>query len=352
MKKNSVSWSGTTIGVDLGDRTSRMCVLDTAGEIVEEAVIATTRSSFERRFARLERARVVLETGSHAGWANDVLEQAGHEVIVANARKVRSISSNERKCDELDARMLAQLGRVDARLLCPVEVRKSQQREDLMLVRARSAAVESRTALINSVRGLAKASGFRLKARSSSSFHKEALDPSLRAALRPLMSAIEHLTKSIARYDKQIARLCWSRYPQTRLLTQVHGVGELTALYFVLLIGDTARFERPRDVGAYLGLVPRRDQSGAKDPQLRISKTGDRLGRVLLVQCAHYILGPFGKDSDLRRFGEKIAARGGKAAKKRAVVATARKLAVVLFALLRKGEVYEPLRNASKTRAA
>jgi transposase len=295
---------------------------------------------------------VVLETGTHAGWANDVLAQAGHEVVVANARKVRAISSNQRKCDELDARMLAQLGRVDVRLLAPVEVRASQQREDLMLVRARGAAVESRTSLINSARGLAKAHGFRLKSRSSSSFHKEPLDESLQPALAPLLSMIEQLSKTIAAYDRQIERLCSSRYPQTRLLTQVHGVGSLTALYFVLLIGDPKRFQRPRDVGAYLGLVPRRDQSGAKDPQLRISKTGDRIGRTLLVQCAHYILGPFGKDSDVRRFGSKLAARGGKLAKQRAVVATARKLAVVLFALLRTGEVYEPLRNSSKSQVA
>lgn len=351
MKKNSVSWSGSTIGLDLGDRTSRVCVLDGSGEIVEEAVIATSRASFDRKFAKLERARMVLETGTHAGWVNDVLEQAGHEVIVANARKVRAISSNERKCDKLDARMLAQLGRVDARLLCPVAVRASQLREDLMLVRARSAAVESRTALMNSVRGLAKSNGFRLKGRSSSSFHKEPLDASLQLALAPLMATLEQLSKTIATYDRQIEQLCSSRYPQTQLLSQVHGVGSLTALYFALLIGDPARFKRLRDVGAYLGLVPRRDQSGAKDPKLGIAKTGDRLGRVLLVQCAHYILGPFGKDSDLRRFGLKLA-RGGKGAKKRAVVATARKLAVVLLALLRTGEVYEPLRNSSKTKAA
>lgn len=352
MKQTSAEVVIGAIGVDLGDRRSQVCVLDELGKVVEEGSLATSWGAFEDRFAGLPRCRIVLETGTHSNWVHDVLVQQGHEVIVANARKVRAISANERKCDRLDARMLARLGRVDVHLLQPVHVRRSQIRLDLMTLRARAELVELRTALVNSIHGLAKSAGHRLEKRSSASLHKQPLHPSLEANLRPMMDALESVSGKIAGYDKQIEVIVRQRYPQCALLQQVAGVGPVTALYFVLVIDDPKRFKRPRDVGSYFGLVSRRDQSGNRDPELAISKAGDRMGRTLLVQCAHHILGRFGKDSDLRRFGEKIAARGGTRAKKRAVVATARKLAVVLLALLRSGEVYEPLRNSQPAKAA
>lgn len=341
-----------TIGVDLGDKRSQVCVLDSQGEILEESSIATSREGFEHRFKSMPRSRVVLETGTHANWVHDLVAKLGHDVIVANARKVRAISANERKSDKVDAEMLARLGRTDVKLLKPVAVRPQQARDDLALLRAREALVAARTEIVNSVRGLAKAMGHRLPKCSAASLHKHAVDPELQPAIEPMMRVLEQLTKTIRGYDKQVVQLSRTRYPQTSLLRRVKGVGPLSALYFVLVIGDTKRFEDPRDVGAYFGLVPRRDQSGAQDPQLRITKTGDRMGRTLMVQCSHHILGRFGIDSDLRRFGLKLAARGGKKAKKRAVVATARKLTVLLFALLRNGEVYEPLRNSAKSKAS
>jgi len=340
------------IGVDLGDHYSQLCVLDMDGAVAEEGRIATTAAAFTRRFVGQPRSRVVLETGTHANWVHDLLAKAGHEVVVANARKVRAISANERKSDRVDAQMLARLGRADVSLLCPVTVRAEDTRLDLTLFRARAALVESRTMLVNSVRGLAKAAGHKLPSSSAASFHKQELHETLRAALAPLLEILEQTTGKIRAYDRAIERLCEERYPQTKLLRQVKGVGPLTSLCFVLTIGDPTRFKDARDVGAYVGLVPRRDQSGAKDPELRISKTGDRMLRTLLVQSAHHILGPFGADSDVRRFGLKLAARGGKSAKKRAVVATARKLSVLLFALLRSAEVYEPLRNQALAKAS
>lgn len=352
MKKTSAEVVIGAIGVDLGDRRSQVCVLDERGEVVDEDSIATTWSAFEDRFAGLARCRIVLETGTHSNWVHDVLVKHGHEVIVANARKVRAISANERKSDRLDARMLARLGRMDVQLLQPVHVRRSQIRLDLMSLRARAELVELRTALVNSIHGLAKSAGHRLAKRSSASLHKQPLHPSLEEILRPLMDALEHMSRKISDYDQQLEAIARQRYPQCKLLQQVAGVGPVTALYFVLVIDDPKRFARPRDVGAYFGLVSRRDQSGSRDPELAISKAGDRMGRTLLVQCAHHILGRFGKDSDLRRFGQKLAARGGTRAKKRAVVATARKLAVVLLALLRSGEVYEPLKNCEPAKAA
>lgn len=352
MKKTSAEVVIGAIGVDLGDRRSQVCVVDERGEVVEEGSIATTRSGFEARFAGLPRCRIVLETGTHSNWVHAVLVELGHEVVVANARKVRAISANERKSDRLDAQMLARLGRLDVKLLRPIHVRREQVRLDLMLLRARAELVELRTALVNSTHGLSKSAGHRLVKRSPASLHKQPLHPSLEVGLRPMLSMLEHISREIAEYDTKLEAVARQRYPQCELLQHVAGVGPVTALYFVLVIDDPKRFARPRDVGAYFGLVSRRDQSGSRDPELAISKAGDQMGRTLLVQCAHHILGRFGKDSDLRRFGLKLAARGGTRAKKRAVVATARKLAVVLLALLRSGEVYEPLRNSEPAKAA
>lgn len=352
MKQDSVKVVLPTIGVDLGDRFSHVCELGLDGEVLERAVVPTTRRGLERKFDKLTPHQIVIETGTHANWVHDLLVDAGHRVVMADTRKTRLISANHRKCDQVDAEMLARLGRSDLALLAPVEVRPEHLRQDLTLVRARAALVESRTALVNSVRGLAKSAGHRLPKCSAESLHKQAIDASLEQALRPLMVVLEQISGQIKSYDKQIDELCEARYPQTRLLRQVKGVGPLTALYFVLMVGDPMRFKSTRSAGAYFGLVPRRDQSGGRDPQLRISKTGDRMGRVLLVQCAHRVLGPFGVDSDLRRFGLRMAAQGGKAAKKRAAVATARKLAVLLLSLLRTGEVYEPLRKTKKSKSS
>lgn len=351
MVKGSVN-KAWTVGVDLGDKRSQVCVLDSEGTILDEGSVVTSKSGFEHRFKSMPSSRVVLETGTHANWVHDLVSTFGHEVVVANARKVRAISTNERKSDLVDARMLARLGRMDPSLLEPVSVRDEQSRQDLALMRARHALVGVRTAIANSIRGLSKALGHRLPKCGAETLHKQPVDPALRPAIEPMMRMLEQVTKTIHAYDKEVAELGKTRYPQTKLLRQVKGVGPLASLYFVLAIGDPSRFNDPRDVGAYFGLVPRRDQSGGRDPELRIDKAGDSMGRTLMVQCSHHILGRFGQDSDLRRFGLKLAGRGGKTAKKRAVVATARKLAVLLFSLLRRGEVYEPLRNSAKSKTS
>ena len=350
MKQDSVSTAVSTIGMDLGDKYSRVCVLDDAGEIIEEGRIPTSGAGITRKFRSLERHRIVIETGTQSNWVHDLLVGMGHEVVVANARKVRAISANERKCDELDARLLARLGRSDPRLLYPVTVRPEQMRADLCLLRARDKIVEARTGIANSVRGLAKSMGRRIPRCGVGVLHKQPLDSRLEHALRPLMVSLEALTAQIKECEKRLEELYRESYPQAALVRQVPGVGLITSLYFVLVIADPKRFCDPRVVGAYFGLVSRRDQSGGTDPQLRISKCGDPMGRRLLVECAQHIL-THGPDTDLQRFGLRLAAQGGKRAKKRAVVATARKLAVLLFALLRSGEVYEPLRNSAKSQA-
>jgi transposase len=222
----------------------------------------------------------------------------------------------------------------------------------MAILRSREALVGCRTQLVNHVRGAVKSFGARLPKCPAVSFHKRAAEhipEALWPALGPILEQIGSLTQRIRDYERELEEISKAHYPETQLLRQVEGIGPLTALTFVLTVEDPYRFEKSRSVGAYLGLVPAPDRSGDRDSQKHISKLGDVMLRRLLVSSAHYILGPFGSDSDLRRHGEKIASRGAKNAKKRAVVAVARKLAVLLHSLWISAEVYEPLRNADRS---
>jgi transposase len=293
--------------------------------------------------------RIAIEAGTHSPWVSRLLEECGHEVLVANARKTRLIYSNKRKTDQIDAENLARLARLDPRLLYPLKHRGEDAQAHMALIRSREALVDCRTQLVNHVRGAVKSFGHRLPKCPARSFHKRAsehIPEALLPALGPILEQIASLTERIRQYDRKLQTISKERYPETELLRQVEGIGTLTALTFVLTLEDPYRFEKSRSVGAYLGLVPATDRSGDSDPQKRISKEGDQMLRKLLVGSAHYVLGPFGSDSDLRRHGQKIASRGAKNAKKRAAVAVARKLAVLLHSLWISGEAYEPLRNA------
>lgn len=338
-----------TVGLDLGDKYSRFCVLDDRGDAREEGRLKSTPDGMRHHFDDCKSQRVVIETGTHSPWVDELLSSLGHQVIVANARKVRLISENERKTDRRDAELLARLGRVDPRLLHPIQHRSSKTRTDLETIRARATLVATRTKLINHVRGAAKSAGCRLVGCSTKSFHKQAperLTEELKPILGPLVETIEHLTMKISTYEREIEALCERVYPETQLLRQVKGVGPISALCFVLTLEDPGRFKSSRHVGPYLGLVPGKDQSGHSDPELHITKAGDPMLRTLMVQCAHYIMGPFGEDCDLRDCGMRIASNGGKNAKKRALVAVARKLAVLLHSLWRSAEVYDTKRNS------
>jgi transposase len=340
-----------TAGLDLGDKYSYFFVLDNeSGKMIEEGRLRTTPDDLRRRFDSGKQMKIAIEVGTHSTWVSRILHDCGHEVLVANPRKTRLIYSDKRKTDKIDAKKLARLGRVDPELLYPIEHRGEESQAHLALIRSRDALVRARTQLINHVRGTVKSFGARLPTCSAESFHKKIADvlPSeLAEALEEVVETIGSLTERIRDYERRIERVCKEGYPQeTGLLRQVPGVGAITSLTFVLTLEDPDRFDKSRTVGAYLGLVPGKDQSGEQDPGKPISKEGDEMLRRLLVGSAHYILGPFGPDSDLRRYGEKIAVRGGKNAKKRAVVAVARKLSVLLHRLWITGEVYEPLHNA------
>lgn len=344
------SSASITIGIDLGDRTSQFCILDEAGTVIDEGRLTTTAESFRRRFGRLPAAVIAIEVGTHSPWVSRLLKQLGHEVLVANARKLRMIYDNRRKQDKVDARMLARVARMDRQLLAGIEHRPEQLAQHLSIVRSRDVLVRARTKLINHVRGAVKSSGSRVTRCASETFARTARGQlpagAMRQALSPVLVTIELLTTQIRDLDAKVDELGQKTYPETKLLRQVPGVGPLIALVFVLTLQDPRRFAKSRTVGPYLGLVPALSQSGASDPQLRITKEGDELLRRLLVQAAQFILGPHGPDCDLRRFGLALAARGGKNAKKRAIVAVARKLAVLLHRLWKSGEVYEPLRLA------
>jgi transposase len=350
-----ISEQKLTVGLDLGDRSSWYCELDESGAVLLEEKVSTTAKALSEVFGGMRRSRVALETGMHSPWVSRLLSGLGHEVIVAHARNVRLIGESRKKDDRVDAQTLARLARIDPELLSPVKHRSAKAQADLTLIRARAGLVRARTALVNTGRGLAKSYGERLRGCNVRNMNPEKagkLSPELRAALEPLLMASEALSEQIAEYNHRIEQLAEQSYPQVKLLKQVKGVGTLIGLTFLLTLEDPHRFQKSRDVGCYLGLQPGRRNSGQSEPQMHISKEGDPYLRTLLVQGAQHILGPFGVDCDLRRWGLKLAERGGKSGKKRAIIATARKLAVLLHHLWVSGEVYEPLHNSNRTMTA
>lgn len=356
MAKRSTAKSVKRVaGLDLGDRWSQLLVLDAkSGDVIEQGRVRTTRAALLERFS-CPPMRIALEVGTHSPWVSRLLEELGHEVFVANAFKLRLIYQNRSKDDRVDAEYLARLARMDPALLSPLSHRSESAQADLAVVRAREALIESRTRLINHCRGAVKSFGERLPscdARSFAAKASEAMPEELEPALDPLLEQIAMLTAQIRDADRQIEKLAREKYPETEGLTGPRGVGTLTAVTYVLTLEDPYRFETSRAVGPYLGLVPERHDSGERNRPGRITKQGDPYLRKLLTQAAHYILGPFGEDCDLRRFGMRLIERGGQGAKRKAVIAVARKLAVLLHRLWITGEQYRPFATNEEQDAA
>ena len=340
-----------TIGLDLGDRRHAFCVLDDQGRIIAEEALANTRANLEALSQRYPKATIAMETGTHSPWVSRLFEARGHTVYVANARKVRAISQSVTKSDEQDARMLARLCRADPSLLSPIKHRSERCQRDLVQLKARESLVRARVDLMNSTRFLLKSLGLtvpsQVKATAFVRKLRPLLDPAATALVEPLLQAIDVLSAQIKTLEDTLEALAREQYPDTECIQQIPGVGPITALCYVLTLETPERFARNRDVGPYIGLVPRRDQSGDTDKPLPITKAGNTHLRCLLVNCAHYILGPFGPPSALREAGLRIAAKGGKSAKKRAVIATARKLAVTMMALWKTKSEYHALPHAA-----
>lgn len=339
------------VGMDLGDRMNRVCILDGAGEVIQEGNVRCTPAGLRAMFGAMERMRVAIEASTHSPWVSRLLSELGHEVLVGNPRKLRMIYRNERKSDAHDAEMLARICRMDPQLLCPIVHRGRQAQTDLASLKSRNALVETRTRLVNHVRSLVKSVGERLPSCQAEVFHRKVvtfIPEDLQEALLPMLDIIQNISEKLHDYDQRIEAISTQRYPESELLRSIQGIGPITALTYVLTVEDPTRFEDSRSVPAYLGLVPRLDQSGDMNPQLRITKTGSPYLRRLLVSAAQYVLGPFAHESELRTWGLKLAERGGKNAKKRAVVAVARKLAVIMHRMWLDGAQWEPFPNTPK----
>lgn len=341
-----------TIGMDLGDKKHVIYVLDSNGETGATFTIDNERMELIKFFKQYPGAVVAIEAGTHSPWISRQLSVLECNVLVGNPRKLRAIWDCDNKDDVRDAEMLARIARFDPKLLYPIQHRGEQAQMDLELLKARDMLVKSRTSLVNHVRGAVKAVGSRLPSSSTASFHKQVkghIPAGMEDGLMPILETIEELTQRIKDYDRKIEEVSKEQYPETELLRKISGVGPLTALAYVLVLERHDRFETSRQVGKFLGLTPRKDQSGETDKQLRITKSGSVFLRRLLVQAAQYVLGPFGPESHLRLFGQRLAERGGKNAKRRAIVAVARKLAVLMHRLWKTGEVYDPNYNSNRS---
>jgi len=351
MKHNTTKTQQAIIGLDLGDKKHQVCVTNKKnGDIIEEHPMCNSRKHLEKLITKYPKALIAIEVGTHSTWISRFLTSKGATVIVANARKLRAIYTNDRKCDLLDARMLAKLVRVDPSLLHPVKHKSEQCQKDMLSIKMRDNLVRQRVNIVLAIRGTLKSLGLRIPSASTPAFSKSARvtlqeHADILKAVEPSLQVLDELTASVRELDKQIGETAKKGYPVVEGLRQIGGVGPITSLAFVLVVDEPKRFQDPRDIGGFLGLVPKRDQSGDTDKQLSITKAGDVYLRRLLVQSGQYIMGPFGEDCDLRRYGLRLAARGGKAAKKKAIIAVARKLAVLMLVMWQRGSDYEPLKN-------
>jgi transposase len=341
---------GAIVGIDLGDKRSSYCSLDARGGDLGEGVVATTAEALRMVFAGKGKMRIAIECGTHSPWVSRLLQRLGHEVIVANPRRLRLIAESNRKNDKADARTLATVAQAAPSLLKQVHHRSERVQLDLATIKARDTAVQARSRMVAAIRGIVKSTGGRLTVCSTGAFAKKAFESCptiLRDALTPLMRIIAELTAEIRQYDRVIECKMKSEYAQAVPILTIPGVGSLTALTFVLLLdNDPNRFSKSRDLGCYFGLQPKQQDSGKFVSQLGITKAGDQLMRKLAVQCSHFMLGRFGRDSALRRWGLALCLRGGSNAKKRAVVAVARKLLILMHHLWKTQTAFVPFPGA------
>lgn len=353
-KKSLTSSAGEVIirqsvGLDVGDKWTVLCFVEIlGGDVVKRDRVRSSPKAMMEYFGNLEAMRLVLEVGPHSPWMSRTLAVCGHEVLVVDPSSI--VGKKKKKTDKIDAEQLARLGR-DPRKVTLVRHRCPEAQADLAIVRSRDAVVSQRTGLICHARGTVKAWGARLSSADSAAFSRkvrEEIPKELEPALLPILELISEVTQRIRDYDRQIEQLCKEKYPETELMRQIGGVGPITSLTLRLVVDDPARFKKSRQVGPYAGLVPGLDQSGETDKPLGITKEGDSYLRQVLVNSSNYILGAFGEDCDLRRHGERIAAGGGKVAKRRAKIAVARKLAVLMHRLWVSAEVYDPLYSTKK----
>jgi transposase len=336
-----------TTGLDIACKRTYQYTVDPAGNCVSEGYIPTTHTALTQLLLGPPR-RVVIEACGSTRWIKQHCEELGHEVIVANPRKLHLISKNEHKNDARDARLLAEVGQLQPHLLYPVRLRGDDCQRVRVLMAARRQLVDQRVASVNFVRAQLRTLGIKSPRCSTRTFAKrirEFIPEDLRVALEPILEQTQALSGQIDHYDTLVEKLGETEFAGAQVVRQIPGVGAVLSLAYVTTLESPEHFKRSRDVGAWVGLTPKQCQTGDKDPQMRISKCGDAELRRLLVSAATWILGPFGPDCDLRRFGERIRARGDQTSRSKARIAVARKLAGVMHKLWKTGEVYEPLRT-------
>lgn len=334
------------IGIDLGDKTNEVCILNNQGQTVDTFKIENNADAFTLLFKKYPKASYAIEVGSHALWIHDLAIACGVQMYVANPRKTNLIGSSKSKNDKVDAALLAKLLKSDPDLLFPVTLRDIKTQKDFCLVKSRDSLVSARGDLIRHIRGIIKPFGIILPDSVTVDNFHETITEHVSAkdfpAIPWLVESIKVMSKNIKVMDKQLNKLINTKYPEAINLQTIPGVGPITAISFLLIIGNPKRFNKSRIVGSYLGLVPKQNQSGSMDKSLGITKTGNPLLRRLLVNCAHRTLGVFGKDSQLRRFGEKIMGdTNNKIRKKKAVVAVSRKMAVLMHSMLISGHEFK-----------
>ena len=355
MKKVTTSTVQACLGLDLGDEKSHYCLVGSEGEVELRGVVPTERDALAALLRGLPPARVVIEASTHSHWVASLMRSLRTEVYVANPRRLPLITRSSRKNDRNDAEQLARIGRLDVELLSPVQLRSDECMRERARLRSRSLLVRTRARLIHSIRSTFKVFGHRAPpcaAEYASKRFLAVIPPDLQPIIEPLVSTLQALDEQIKRFDRDVALQAKQRFPVTSALQQVHGVGPQVSLSFVTTLVDPRRFKNARSVGSFVGLTPRSHQSGQSDPRLGVSKEGDRALRSLLVTAATTILRRSSPDSDLKRYGRRIADSGTPRDKNRARIAVARKLAVLLHRLWLTGEVYEPLRNAKASTAA
>ena len=344
----------TTIGMDVSDKKTQICVMARTGatpKVVMETAIPTTKDGLAKFLATQDKSSpVAFETGTHCRWMHEVAEGMGFKVYVANPCRLRMVTESKTKNDANDARMLARIALADPGLLHPVKLRSAEHQKMLNLHEMRSYLVRQRTGAIVQMRSIAKSMGFRIAKSSTAHFHKldtKSWPREFRDIAWPMLKNIEQLAVTIRTYDKQIRELAATPTfkAQVDRLMEIHGVGIAVATCFVAITGgDMGRFGKPRDVGPWLGLVPKQDQSGDIDRQCHITKAGSPLMRRMLVESAQLIMRDSMADTDLKAKGLRICARGAKIAKRKAVAAVARSLAVLMVAMLKKPDApYTPL---------
>ncbi len=353
VRKALEAGAGAAAAIDLGDKLSEVCILDEEGEVLLRQRIPTSCVALEKLLGGLPPMRIALETGGQTNWVRRRLAAMGHEALVANAKRLKLIWDTHSKDDRRDALFLATIALRWPELLHAVKPRSLESEHNRAMLRSRACLVDGRVKLMNNVRGVLKSLGVRLPKPGIEAFVRRVLEKipaELREQLEPMLRVIEQMSAQIRVYDKQVLELSHERYrEQTKRLLSVRGVGPLTALTFVLeLDGDVARLSNSRAAGAVVGLRPSRKESGESKPELGITKTGNRMLRRYLVQCAHYVLGRNGLDCALKRWGLKLAGTS-KRGKKRAAVAVARKLAVLLHTLWRTDEDFDPTIGLAQT---